>query len=362
MKISEHADRTEKDVGIRAIDIHKWIDGFFDFESFDNFLRIGNHSGYDPYNHRKYRHCREALDDAYYEFQNKYSKEQIKAVFESHIRDDYEGYIPLKVDFENGTFKEKYHEDENRIVDENILSETELSDYFKGTYSDKTPISKKHPSGFLFRIVIPTILAIILFVSSIFTIIIPLFRNNMMNGKKEMLMELTNSAASIIDYYIDLEKQGILTRNNAQTESSAEICKMRYGINNKDYFWITDMLPKMIMHPYRQDLIGKDLTNYKDVENKSGIRLFSEFVKIVETKNHGFLEYYWQWMNDPTRIGPKLSYVKGINQWGWIIGTGIYINDVEEEINRLTQKLLIIFAIISSGLIFIMLNFKVPLC
>ena len=68
MKISEHADRSEKLVGVRAEDIHKWIDGFFDREGFRYFLGAKNPGSFSPYNHRKYRHCAEALEDAYREF------------------------------------------------------------------------------------------------------------------------------------------------------------------------------------------------------------------------------------------------------------------------------------------------------
>ena len=104
MKISTHADRTEQLVGLRAEDIHKWIDGFFDAESFDHFVKTGSKRGFNPYNHRKYRHCAEALEDAYAEFEGAYSRAQIKAVFESHLRDDYDGFIPLREDFESGMF------------------------------------------------------------------------------------------------------------------------------------------------------------------------------------------------------------------------------------------------------------------
>jgi len=131
---------------------------------------------------------------------------------------------------------------------------------------------------------------------------------------------------------------------------------MRYGEENKDYFWITDMYPKMIMHPYNKNLIGTDLSDYRDQKNKSGIKLFLEFVNIVKKDGEGYLKYWWQWKDDSSQIVPKLSYVKGIPEWGWIIGTGVYINDVEDEIIHIRNKLLWAFAIISIGLILILIN------
>ncbi|MBN2788779.1 MAG: cache domain-containing protein [Candidatus Delongbacteria bacterium] len=355
MKTSEHADRTEKLVGIRAEDIHKWIDGFFDFDGFEDFLRSEKLTGYDPYDHRKFRHCIEALDEAYQTFADKYTKEQIKAVFESHIKDDYNGYIPHREDFENGTFTEHYHENDGREESESILSETELSDYFKGKfYTQSKKKNKKITTGFQLRIVLPTILAIILFVSSVFTVILPVFRSNMLERKKEMIKELTAAAISVIEFNIDLEKKGTLTREEAQNKSIIEIEAMRYGDENKDYFWITDMYPRMVMHPYRTDLKGQDLSDFKDVMNKSGKYLFVEFVKIVKAQKEGYVEYLWQWKDDESRVVPKLSFVKGIPEWEWIIGTGVYINDVEDEIALLSKNITIIFSFIAGLLILIL--------
>lgn len=355
MKTSEHADRTEKLVGLRAEDIHKWIDGFFDFHGFEDFLRSKEFSGYDPYDHRKFRHCVDALDEAYETFQDQYTKEQIKAVFESHIKDDYNGYLPHREDFENGTFTEQYHDNEERVEPEPILSETELSDYFKGKfYYQRKKKDKKLTTGFQVRIVLPTILAIILFVSSVFIVILPVFKKNILERKKEMIKELTAVAISFIEYNIDLEKKGILSTEEAQNKSIIEIEAMRYGDENKDYFWITDMHPKMIMHPYRTDLKGQDVSDYKDVMNKSGKKLFVEFAKIVKAHKEGYVEYLWQWKDDQTRVVPKLSFVKGIPEWEWIIGTGVYINDVEEEIALLTKNIMIIFSFIAGILVLIL--------
>jgi PAS domain S-box-containing protein len=103
----------------------------------------------------------------------------------------------------------------------------------------------------------------------------------------------------------------------------------------------------MVMHPYRPDLNGKDLTDYTDSENKSGKKLFVEFVRLVKHSGAGYLEYRWQWKDDSTRTAPKLSYVLQIPEWNWIIGTGIYIHDVEAEMARLSRKLLIADGIIT---------------
>jgi len=356
VNLKEHCDRTEKKIGIRAEDIHKWIDGHFDFEGFANFIKNGKTSDFNPYDHRKHRHCKEALESANIEFSEQYTSAQIKTVFEMHLRDDYNGYLPYREDFTNGKFREKYHETNNNVQNEAILSETELFEYFKGqSYADYKQSKHLNRSKFAYRIVIPTILAIILFITSIFIIIIPVFRSNMMKQKKEMIKELVTSASSIIYYYINLQKTGTLTKDVAQQKSILEIEKMRYGINNKDYFWITDMQPSMIMHPYSPELIGKNLSNYRDIEDKSGKMLFVDFVNLVKKYDEGYLEYMWQWMDDENKQALKLSYVHGIKDWGWIIGTGVYINDIDEEMKNITFSLFEIEGIISIIIIIILI-------
>jgi PAS domain S-box-containing protein len=365
MKTSEHAASSEKKTGIRGEDIHKWIDGFFDYDSLKRFLRDESKPGYNPYAHRQFRHCYEALEDAYKEFEHKYTHDQIKAVFECHLKDDYDGYLPTRDDFINGTFKEKYHEEEVVGSKDSILSADELNQYFKGkrTSTFRDP-NRKLSSMFRLKIVMPTVVAIVLFVTSVFAIIVPMFRANVMDNKKEMIKELTAASISIIVEKIRLFENGELTEAEAKKNALKEIEDMRYGEENKDYFWITDMTPKMLMHPYRAELTGKDLSDYKDRENKSGKKLFVEAVKLVKKDGEGYLQYMWQWKDDSTRIAPKLSYVKGIPEWGWIIGTGIYINDVTDEINELSFNLFLVFAIISLVLIalltyVIMQSFKI---
>ena len=353
MKLSEHADHTEKVVGVRAEDIHKWIDGLFDLEGFDSFIHLGRGNGFDPYSHRKYRHCIEALEDAYKEFEGEYTREQIKGVFETHLKDDYHGYIPVQKDFEDGKFKEKYHESDDHLSDDRILSKTELSEYFEGKMDDaeKSKKLQKRGWGMWISILVPTVVAIVLFVVSIFLLIIPQFEANLVSQKKLMIKELTASVVSVIDYHIRKVASGEMTEIEAKRQAAKEISALRYGKENKDYFWITDSHPKMVMHPYRPDLVGSDLSNYSDNDNKSGKLLFVEFAKLVEEKNEGYLEYFWQRKDDASRVVPKLSYVRGIEEWKWIVGTGVYLSDVDHEIAQLSHKILTTFTFITLGLV-----------
>ncbi len=187
------------------------------------------------------------------------------------------------------------------------------------------------------KILIPSVITILLFILSIFLIIIPRFQQNIMNGKREMIKELTNSAWSILSKYESDERNGLLSREEAQQTAVSRIQYLRYGDENKDYFWITDMVPTMIMHPYRTDLNGKNLTSFSDPHGK---RLFVECVETVKKSQQGYVDYMWQWKEDSLHIVPKLSYVKGFKPWGWVIGTGVYIEDVKKEIKALTAKLI----------------------
>jgi PAS domain S-box-containing protein len=211
---------------------------------------------------------------------------------------------------------------------------------------------KKARIKFVLNIVLPSILAVILFVVTLFFVVVPYFEKSMMDRKREMITELTNTATSILAKYHKDELDGLLTREEAQETAISRLEYLRYGEENKDYFWITDMQPVMIVHPYRPELNGKDLSNFEDSHGK---KLFVECVKVVKENQHGYVEYMWQWKDDSTQIVPKLSYVKSFEPWGWIVGTGIYIEDVKAEINGLTKRFIIISIIISSLISLILL-------
>ena len=206
--------------------------------------------------------------------------------------------------------------------------------------------------GFLFRIILPTILTICLFVITLFYLLIPAFEKTILDRKREMIRELTNSAWSVLVELEAEEKAGKLSQSEAQQRAIDRIQFLRYGSESKDYFWISDMAPRMVVHPYRPELNGQSLSDYQD---PTGKKLFIEFVNVVKEKQEGYVDYMWQWKDDETRIVPKLSFVKGFAPWGWIIGTGIYIEDVKEEIAKISHRLILISAAITALIIMLLL-------
>ena len=121
------------------------------------------------------------------------------------------------------------------------------------------------------------------------------------------------------------ETSGKLPREQAQQLAREAIAKLRY--NKQEYFWINDMQPRVVMHPTRPELDGKDVSDFKD---PNGLALFKAFVNTVRQQGKGFVNYQWP---KPGKDSPvdKISYVQGFEPWGWVIGTGIYVDEVHND-------------------------------
>jgi signal transduction histidine kinase len=197
--------------------------------------------------------------------------------------------------------------------------------------------TRPHPFQALpVRIVIPVALTIILFILTIFLFILPKMEVFMMDGKRETTRHLTETAWSVLDYFHDQETTGKMSADQAKEAAVALLGQLRFGDDGKDYFWINDTTPTMIMHPYRPDLEGQNVATFTD---PAGNPLFADMVAITQTSGSGFVDYLWQWKEDSTHIVPKISHVMAFEPWGWIIGTGIYVADVKAEISAVTRKI-----------------------
>jgi hypothetical protein len=189
---------------------------------------------------------------------------------------------------------------------------------------------------FVLGILSPMLGAILLFAGIVFGLILPALETSTIERKKEMIRELTVSAWGILGECEQQARAGKLDPEAARQLAVDQIRHLRYGPGAKEYFWITDTFPRMIMHPYRPDLEGQDLSDYQDSD---GTRLFVDFVQIAREKSEGYSSYRWQVHDEASHIAPKLSFVKLFAPWGWIIGTGLYVDDVRAETRRQTARL-----------------------
>jgi methyl-accepting chemotaxis protein len=90
------------------------------------------------------------------------------------------------------------------------------------------------------------------------------------------------------------------------------------------------------MHPYKPELMGRYAGDMKD---PGGTRLFAEMARVCMSKGAGFVDYIWDKPGE-SRPVPKISYVKMTGEWKWIIGTGIYVDDIEKEMGALKSKVI----------------------
>jgi methyl-accepting chemotaxis protein len=163
-----------------------------------------------------------------------------------------------------------------------------------------------------------------------------------LSSEKELkTRNLVETAYGILEHFNNLAKAGGMSESDAKNNALSVIKTLRY--EKDDYFWINDMHPTMIMHPYKPELDGKDLSDYKDANGK---KLFVDVVETVGKKNAGFVYYFWekQGYNKPVR---KVSYVKGFTPWGWIIGSGIYLDDVADVFRASVRDNVLILALIT---------------
>ncbi|WP_213881442.1 methyl-accepting chemotaxis protein [Pseudomonas sp. dw_358] len=144
-------------------------------------------------------------------------------------------------------------------------------------------------------------------------------------GRAKQTMHVVQAASGVLDYYHNLETAGTLSREAAQQQALSVIRGLRY--DQTAYFWINDLRPVMIMHPTNAKLEGQDLSGIRDPD---GVALFSDMAAIAKAQGAGVVNYRWP---KPGASAPveKTSYVQLFAPWGWVLGSGVYIDDMQAD-------------------------------
>ncbi len=148
------------------------------------------------------------------------------------------------------------------------------------------------------------------------------YRGRMLEDYQRAVRSLVDVAHGVVAHHHELERSGALSRADAQAAAIAALRALRY--DGVEYFWVNDSGPVIVMHPIKPELEGKNLGQSQDPNGKY---LFREFARVANAEGAGFVDYMWPKPGSEAPQ-PKLSYVKMFKPWDWIVGSGIYVDDI----------------------------------
>jgi methyl-accepting chemotaxis protein len=201
-----------------------------------------------------------------------------------------------------------------------------------------------------YKIMSISVISILVMMIGLFTYLLPLIEGRIIREKRDATRHVVELAMGVLELQEAEVKAGKLTLEQSQKEAAEHIKKLRY--EKKEYVWINDLgkpYAKMIMHPTVPALDGKVLDDAKfnkatmmsegldGAEQKLEMKnLFSTFVDVVGKSGRGFVNYEWPKPKEgggtTTELFTKLSYVQKFEPWGWVLGSGIYIDDVKKDV------------------------------
>jgi methyl-accepting chemotaxis protein len=192
------------------------------------------------------------------------------------------------------------------------------------------------------KMILLGILTILCF-TLLFLWVYPKFKNQLYDAHKLKTQHLVEVAVDLIEFYIKQAESDKMTSDEAKELAKDAIKNMHY--EKRGYFWINDMTPKMVMYPVKPELDGKDLSDHRDANGKQP---FVEMVAMCSKNGSGFVEYIWPKPGNPQPVA-KISFVKLVSKWNWIIGSGIYVDDIEKKASRSFYLFLTVLGLISVG-------------
>ena len=158
-------------------------------------------------------------------------------------------------------------------------------------------------------------------------------RTLLLQDRQAKTRHLTEAAFSLLEHFDKLAKDGKLTQSDAQRFAKDAIRAARY--DQKEYFWIHDLQQRVVVHPMKPELEGQDKS---DMADPNGKKVYVEMNRVVRQSGAGFVDYYWPKPGSNAPVA-KISYVKLFEPWGWVIGTGVYLDDLDALFWQSAQRL-----------------------
>lgn len=189
-----------------------------------------------------------------------------------------------------------------------------------------------------YKIVALGILPLILAVGVISALVI--FQNQRLGEQQAQLIEdsILASKRAELKNYVEMAMSALAPvyesgRDDEQTKQKVldELAKLSFGING--YFFVYDHNGRSLMHPRQAALVGKDLWSMTDPH---GLPVIQALLKSAQSGD-GFQHYAWE-KPSTGHVTDKLAYVVMLDRWGWMLGTGIYLEDVERATHQAREE------------------------
>lgn len=169
-------------------------------------------------------------------------------------------------------------------------------------------------------------------------VVIPEIKKLLLTREEVRSMELLRNVWSLIDQYRQRQARGELDLAQAQRQALETVQGLRYGKDMREYFWILDAENNLLSHPY------VELGNLSNFADPSGYLPVPQMTAIAQSHGEGSLTYFWQYHDDPNDITEKVSSIKAYEPWGWTLGTGFYLREVERSLNELIKSFIPLLA------------------
>jgi len=165
-----------------------------------------------------------------------------------------------------------------------------------------------------------------------------------LEDRRTAVRQTVEVAHAVLQWAHSQQASGQLDEATAQKQAISAIDQLRYG--GKEYFWVHNLAGRMVHHPMKPQLDGQDVLDMKD---PNGTFLFREFNTVASASaDGGYVSYQWSKPGaDSDQPVDKVSFVKAFAPWGWVIGSGLYVDDLEAVFRRQVAGSLVFVALIA---------------
>ncbi|HWQ09751.1 MAG TPA: cache domain-containing protein, partial [Holophaga sp.] len=195
------------------------------------------------------------------------------------------------------------------------------------------------------KIFLMSLAPVVLFLALFFAVFLPRYQKFAVEARRTGTQYVVESAIGILDNQVAEVRAGKRTLDYAQQRAKDLIATMHFDGNN--YIWIQAPGPTIVYHP-DASLVGKPI----DAIDPKLAGIFRQLDRIAQAQGRGFWHYEWPKPGAGNGLHPKVSYVRRFEPWGWVLGAGIYIDDVSQEVRSVSLLLIISATVISALILF----------